>query len=93
MNDNTMILIRQVTLSPTKAGYFCSSENSITYDWGSMVTKLRSIGLGLDTQQELRFLSSPPCPDIFWRSPSLLPVGKGAVCPCGGVDGPWSWSL
>ena len=88
MNDNTVFLIRKVSISLTKAGYFCSSENSITYEGGSTVIKLRSVGMGLVTQQELRFLSSPPCPDIFWGSPRLLPVGKGEVCPCGGVDGP-----
>jgi len=32
MNDIAVILIRQVTVSLMKTGYFCSSENSITYE-------------------------------------------------------------
>jgi hypothetical protein len=30
MNDNTVILIGKGTVSLTKTGYFCSSENCIT---------------------------------------------------------------
>jgi len=65
----------------------------IHYSSASIVTKLRTGGLGSILDRDRDSFSLPPCPDRLWNPSSLQSNGNWRLCPGGEAAGAWGWPI